>query len=65
VPADEGASTAAQGVVAACWQGSWGVVCIGELGIGNTTAAAALVAALCPDLTPQDVCGRGTGKYEP
>lgn len=47
---------------AADWQDSWGIVCVGELGIGNTTAAAALVAALCPDLTPLDVCGRGTGQ---
>lgn len=45
------------------WQDSHGVVCIGELGIGNTTAAAALVAALCPDLSPADVCGRGTGEH--
>lgn len=45
------------------WQDSHGVVCIGELGIGNTTAAAALVAALCPDLSPVDVCGRGTGEH--
>jgi nicotinate-nucleotide--dimethylbenzimidazole phosphoribosyltransferase len=43
------------------WQENQGVVCVGELGIGNTTAAAALVAALCPDLSPADVCGRGTG----
>lgn len=43
------------------WQENQGVICVGELGIGNTTAAAALVAALCPDLSPADVCGRGTG----
>ncbi|KXZ42047.1 hypothetical protein GPECTOR_217g454 [Gonium pectorale] len=36
------------------------VVCIGEVGIGNTTAAAALVAALS-GAAPEDVCGRGTG----
>lgn len=70
--AAEGAASTTQGAAAAGaayteagapdWQDSWGVVCVGELGIGNTTAAAALVAALCPDLTPLDVCGRGTGQ---
>lgn len=54
------AAAALQGV--RDWQDSHGVVCIGELGIGNTTAAAAMVAALCPDLSPADVCGRGTGE---
>lgn len=33
---------------------------IGEMGIGNTTSAAALCAALLA-LPPQKVCGRGTG----
>jgi nicotinate-nucleotide--dimethylbenzimidazole phosphoribosyltransferase len=33
---------------------------VGELGIGNTTAAAALVAALT-GAAPEAVCGRGTG----
>jgi NaMN:DMB phosphoribosyltransferase len=56
------ASTAHSEAGAADWHDSWGVVCVGELGIGNTTAAAALVAALCPDLAPLDVCGRGTGQ---
>lgn len=36
------------------------VLCIGELGIGNTTSAAALVAALT-GAAPAEVCGRGTG----
>ncbi|GFR39949.1 hypothetical protein Agub_g26, partial [Astrephomene gubernaculifera] len=36
------------------------VLCIGEVGIGNTTAAAALLAALT-GASPEDVCGRGTG----
>lgn len=36
------------------------VVCIGELGIGNTTCAAALLAALT-GASPEMVCGRGTG----
>jgi nicotinate-nucleotide--dimethylbenzimidazole phosphoribosyltransferase len=37
-----------------------GVVALGEMGIGNTTAAAALSAALLP-AEPSSVCGRGTG----
>jgi nicotinate-nucleotide--dimethylbenzimidazole phosphoribosyltransferase len=37
------------------------VLCIGELGIGNTTSAAALVAALT-GAAPEEVCGRGTGR---
>lgn len=35
-------------------------VAVGELGMGNTTAAAALLAALT-GAAPADVCGRGTG----
>ena len=37
-----------------------GVVAIGEMGIGHTTAAAALCAALL-DVEPAATCGRGTG----
>jgi nicotinate-nucleotide--dimethylbenzimidazole phosphoribosyltransferase len=37
-----------------------GIVAIGEMGIGNTTAAAALCAALL-DLEPAATCGKGTG----
>jgi len=37
-----------------------GIVALGEMGIGNTTAAAALCAALLP-ADPAAVCGRGTG----
>jgi len=37
-----------------------GIVAIGEMGIGNTTAAAALCAALL-DVEPAATCGRGTG----
>ena len=37
-----------------------GIVGIGEMGIGNTTAAAALCAALL-DVEPTATCGRGTG----
>jgi nicotinate-nucleotide--dimethylbenzimidazole phosphoribosyltransferase len=36
------------------------VVALGEMGIANTTAAAAITAALL-SRTPADVCGRGTG----
>ncbi|PSC74487.1 nicotinate-nucleotide-dimethylbenzimidazole phosphoribosyltransferase isoform B [Micractinium conductrix] len=36
------------------------VLCVGELGIGNTTAAAAVLAALT-GAPPEEVCGRGTG----
>jgi nicotinate-nucleotide--dimethylbenzimidazole phosphoribosyltransferase len=38
----------------------YGVVALGDMGIGNSTASAALVAALLP-ADPVDVCGRGTG----
>jgi len=37
-----------------------GLVGVGEMGIGNTTAAAALCAALLP-VAPAAVCGPGTG----
>jgi nicotinate-nucleotide--dimethylbenzimidazole phosphoribosyltransferase len=40
--------------------GGAGVVGVGEMGIGNTTAASALCAALL-DVAPAAVCGRGTG----
>jgi nicotinate-nucleotide--dimethylbenzimidazole phosphoribosyltransferase len=38
----------------------FGVVALGEMGIANTTSAAALAAALLP-AAPVSVCGRGTG----
>jgi nicotinate-nucleotide--dimethylbenzimidazole phosphoribosyltransferase len=38
----------------------YGIVATGDMGIGNTTAAAALCAALLP-ADPEAVCGRGTG----
>jgi nicotinate-nucleotide--dimethylbenzimidazole phosphoribosyltransferase len=37
-----------------------GIVATGDMGIGNTTAAAAVTAALLP-AGPDAVCGRGTG----
>ncbi len=37
-----------------------GIVAMGEMGIGNTTAAAALCAAML-DVEPAATCGRGTG----
>jgi len=40
-----------------------GVVAVGEMGIGNTTAAAALCAALL-DVEPAATCGKGTGVDE-
>jgi nicotinate-nucleotide--dimethylbenzimidazole phosphoribosyltransferase len=36
------------------------VLALGEMGIGNTTSASAVTAALL-DLPPEAVCGRGTG----
>ncbi len=36
------------------------VVALGEMGIGNTTSASAIAAALL-DVEPEAVCGRGTG----
>jgi nicotinate-nucleotide--dimethylbenzimidazole phosphoribosyltransferase len=36
------------------------LVVLGEIGIGNTTVSAALLAAIC-GLPPSAVCGRGTG----
>jgi nicotinate-nucleotide--dimethylbenzimidazole phosphoribosyltransferase len=37
-----------------------GLVALGDMGIGNTTSAAALTAALL-SREPEEVCGRGTG----
>lgn len=39
------------------------VVCVGEMGIGNTTAASAILAVLT-DHPPHEVTGRGTGLDE-
>jgi nicotinate-nucleotide--dimethylbenzimidazole phosphoribosyltransferase len=38
----------------------FGIVAAGEMGIGNTTSASALTAALL-DVEPEQVCGPGTG----
>ena len=38
----------------------FGLIGLGDMGIGNTTAASGLCAALLP-ARPQEVCGRGTG----
>ena len=38
----------------------FGIVALGEMGIGNTTAASAICAALLPE-DAEAVCGRGTG----
>ena len=44
---------------ASCSRGA-GCVALGEMGIGNSTAAAALCCALA-GATPEQACGRGTG----
>jgi nicotinate-nucleotide--dimethylbenzimidazole phosphoribosyltransferase len=50
-------------VVGELIEGGCDVVALGEMGIGNTTAASALVAALM-GRPPADVTGRGTGLDE-
>lgn len=57
---DAGAAAVARFAAAAGCPPSSCAVCIGEVGIGNTTAAAAVLAALT-GLPPEEVCGRGTG----
>jgi nicotinate-nucleotide--dimethylbenzimidazole phosphoribosyltransferase len=47
-------------VIDAEWARGLDVVCLGEMGIGNTTAASAIVAAIT-GLAVADVTGRGTG----
>ncbi len=47
-------------VIEAEWARGLDVVCLGEMGIGNTTAASAIVAAIT-GLAVADVTGRGTG----
>jgi nicotinate-nucleotide--dimethylbenzimidazole phosphoribosyltransferase len=62
LPAEVGAARAAGATIATRLIGEQGatVVAVGEIGIGNTTAAAALVAALTGQ-PPATVVGRGTG----
>ncbi len=57
---DAGAAAVARFAAAAVCPPSSCAVCVGEVGIGNTTAAAAVLAALT-GLPPEQVCGRGTG----
>lgn len=59
--ADAARCVEAGGAVAAeLATGGYGIVALGEMGIGNTTSASALVAALL-GVEPAAVCGRGTG----
>jgi nicotinate-nucleotide--dimethylbenzimidazole phosphoribosyltransferase len=51
---------AGRDVAAELAAGGTGVIALGEMGIGNTTAASALTAALL-GVAPEAVCGRGTG----
>jgi nicotinate-nucleotide--dimethylbenzimidazole phosphoribosyltransferase len=52
--------TAGDAVAAELADEGIGIVALGEMGIGNTTSASALVAALL-EVDPGAVCGRGTG----
>jgi nicotinate-nucleotide--dimethylbenzimidazole phosphoribosyltransferase len=60
---DECAAALAAGRALVEELGEVDVVALGEMGIGNTTSASALTAALL-DVDPQSVCGRGTGLDE-
>jgi nicotinate-nucleotide--dimethylbenzimidazole phosphoribosyltransferase len=42
------------------WAGGYRAIALGEMGIGNTTSASALIAALT-GASPSEVVGRGTG----
>jgi nicotinate-nucleotide--dimethylbenzimidazole phosphoribosyltransferase len=59
---DDGVAHVEQGIALADELAEDGVdaVALGEMGIGNTTSASALVAALL-NAAPASVCGRGTG----
>ncbi len=50
----------AEGVALGAEAARHGLVCLGEVGIGNTTVAAALACALL-ELEPDEVVGRGAG----
>ncbi|MEW6583262.1 MAG: nicotinate-nucleotide--dimethylbenzimidazole phosphoribosyltransferase [Actinomycetota bacterium] len=56
----EAALEAGIGLVDELHAGGAGLVALGEMGIGNTTSASALCAALLP-ADPAEVCGPGTG----
>ena len=56
----ERAVAAGRGVAAELAADGVGIVALGEMGIGNTTSAAALAAALL-SRDPAETCGRGTG----
>ena len=58
--ADEAQRALAAGSALADELGAVDVVALGEMGIGNTTSASALTAALL-GVDPALVCGRGTG----
>lgn len=58
----DGGEGGAAGELPADWRQC--VVLLGEVGIGNTTAAAALLAALT-GAAPEEVVGRGTGGCSP
>lgn len=45
---------------AACEGGGCELVGLGEMGIGNTSAAAAIICSVT-GMTPAEICGRGTG----
>jgi nicotinate-nucleotide--dimethylbenzimidazole phosphoribosyltransferase len=60
---DECAAAVAAGRALVDELGDVDVIALGEMGIGNTTSASALTAALL-DVDPQLVCGRGTGLDE-
>jgi nicotinate-nucleotide--dimethylbenzimidazole phosphoribosyltransferase len=59
-PQLEAAMEAGRAAVVRAQQEDIALIALGEMGIGNTTAAAAMVAALC-DATGKDTVGRGTG----
>ena len=58
--AAEAEAAVAVGTRAACELSAFDALGVGEVGIGNTTSAAALVSALT-ELDPRDVVGRGAG----
>ncbi|HZQ64466.1 MAG TPA: nicotinate-nucleotide--dimethylbenzimidazole phosphoribosyltransferase [Gaiellaceae bacterium] len=59
----EAAIAAGRRVAAGLESEGFGLVGLGEMGIGNTTAASALVAALL-GVDPEETCGPGTGLDE-